>query len=142
MTNISELLGKYIIKIERPVEKGELKQELIFYINDDSEYKLYHQQNCCETVCIEDIEGDLNDLVGSKILQAEESSNKIPYNDDYESQTWTFYKLATKKGYVTIRWHGSSNGYYSESVDFEQIKDPDIKKIRRLKLQYIKKREL
>ena len=142
MTNISELLGKYIIKIERPVEKGELKQELIFYINDDSEYKLYHQQDCCETVCIEDIEGDLNDLVGSKILQAEESSNKIPYNDDYESQTWTFYKLATKKGYVTIRWHGSSNGYYSESVDFEQIKDPDIKKIRRLKLQYIKKREL
>lgn len=118
---IEELLGKTITAIE--VEK--VKDHLIKFATSDGKlYKMYHNQDCCESVSIEDIEGDLEDLIGSPILQAEESSSDS-FEDlpelEYDSQTWTFYKLATIKGYVTIRWYGTSNGYYSESVDFEEV---------------------
>jgi hypothetical protein len=64
-------------------------------------------------------------LIGTPILMAEEAEGETPndYQFEYEpdSYTWTFYKLATVRGYVTLRWLGQSNGYYSESVDFERV---------------------
>lgn len=82
-------------------------------------FRLYHSQDCCESVDIEDVCGDVEDLIGSPILMAEEATSP---DEDSESGTWTFYKLATVKGYVTIRWLGRSNGYYSESVYFEEVR--------------------
>jgi hypothetical protein len=87
---------------------------------------MYHYQDCCESVYVESVVGDLSDLIGSPILQAEEvvqmsgDDASLEGRGD-ESFTWTFYKLATIKGSVTIRWYGGSNGYYSESVTFKQL---------------------
>ena len=64
---------------------------------------------------VEDIVGQLADLVGKPILLAEESSEA---GSETDSCTWTFYRFATEKGAVTVRFYGESNGYYSESVDF------------------------
>jgi len=130
--NIQELLGKTFIKID----KGD---DVIDFISSDGYiYSMYHQQDCCESVVIDDINGDLEDLVGSPILQSEEAtSSDNPDGEDhgYDSQTWTFYKFATKKGYVTIRWYGSSNGYYSESVDIYRTEDKQ--RVRDVKINYL-----
>lgn len=96
-----------------------------FFANDDRRWIMRHHQDCCETVELNEIIGDVSDLIGSPILRAEvvESGPRTdPKPDEYsESWTWTFYKIATIRGEVVLRWLGESNGYYSESVDFEAM---------------------
>ena len=92
--------------------------ELVFQ-NATESFVFFHQQDCCENVSIEDVCGDLQDLVGEPLLLAEEVTGETPVDfdeRDHESVTWTFYKFATRKGYVDVRWLGESNGYYSEGV--------------------------
>lgn len=105
------------------------EDEIHFHLTDSHYVRMYHQQDCCESVVIEDIVGNLDDLVGTPLLLVEESINDDEsisnrYVEDefsVDSETWTFYRFRTIKGSVDIRWHGSSNGYYSENVDIEII---------------------
>ena len=118
--DFSELLGKTIIHIHKT------EDTLLFFCADGTKYIQFHYQECCESVTLEDICGELGDLLASPILQAEEEGQEFSVGAHENSSTWTFYKLATIKGSVTLRWYGTSNGYYSENVDFAQIITKDI----------------
>lgn len=119
MAQFSDLVGKTITQITGT--QGD--EELRFFTSDGKEYLMYHSQDCCESVSLEDVAGNLSDLLDSPILQADEESNNDPIEgrECSESFTWTFYRIATAKGLVVLRWLGESNGYYSESVDFTEV---------------------
>ena len=111
--------------------------DIKFEFSDGGIARMHHYQDCCETVTVEDVCGDWDDLLNSPLLQSEEvsgdsdtvrpelfvseiSKTDDPYMD--ESSTWTFYRMATIKGSVVIRWLGTSNGYYSEAVCVESVR--------------------
>lgn len=135
----SNLKGKIIKSVEGLSKHSEC---ITFNCTDGSIYYLYHERDCCESVRVEDIAGDVSDLIGQEILIAEESEAKDPgflsqYESEYESCTIVFYTLRTMKGTVVIRWFGDSNGYYCEEAHFRKYdKDMDkyiIEEINRLR---------
>lgn len=115
---LQEMIGATVAVIEG----GEGDDEMIFAAIDGRRFRFHHFQGCCESVLVEDIVGDLDWLIGSPIVEAEEiSSDDYPAPENADSYTWTFYRFSTVRGTVTVRWLGESNGYYGEEVDFEVL---------------------
>jgi len=128
LANFAELVGTTIVSVEGCEKDSET---IRFLLDDGRVARLYHDQDCCEHVAVEDVAGDPADLCGTPIVLAEEStSNEFEGRksdpDECDSCTWTFYRIGTVRGTVVIRWLGSSNGYYAEDVDFDctETKDP------------------
>lgn len=117
--DFKDLVGETLSRIE--ITSG--NEKITFHCVSGKQFEMYHEPDCCESVGIEDIDGNLDFLIGGPILQAEESTNSDNSPEHSESHTWTFYRIATNRGQVVIRWLGTSNGYYSESVSFFDVTD-------------------
>ncbi|GAF79942.1 unnamed protein product [marine sediment metagenome] len=116
-----DLKGKEFSSIKKIEYQG---CDAIEFISDSGDkFIMNHGQDCCEEVYIEDICGDLDDLTNSPLLMSEKvSNNETPDGVDIDSLfheycLWTFYKFATTKGYVTIRWYGGTDSCYALDVD-------------------------
>lgn len=117
--DLSTLIGKTLRSVK---QNG--RDSINFEADTGERWEMVYEPDCCASCVIEDVAGDLQDLVGSPIVMAEAGTNSDnPKDPDHDSFTWTFYKLATAKGYVTIRWYGSSNGYYSEVASFHRLEE-------------------
>ena len=100
--------------------------EVVFITECGKKFLMMHQQDCCEHVSLEDVCGDPADLVGVPILAASEETSGYEAEERYgDDGTWTFYRITTINGTVTLRWLGVSNGYYSESVNIFDITGED-----------------
>lgn len=111
-----EVLTGCTIKSVRGLERH---SDDVYFETSDGIYKMYHEQDCCESVYVESITGDVDDLIDAVVIEARVDRPDDPALGEYaESWTWTFYSIQTNKGFVQIRWYGSSNGYYGEGVSF------------------------
>jgi hypothetical protein len=114
------LLGCTLANVER--FQGGLRLTGSLRTGEGVVFAILHQQDCCESVDLIDVAGDLGDLICAPVLVSEaRTSDADPrgentYGHDYSSATWTFIELATNKGSVTLRYYGASNGYYSETA--------------------------
>lgn len=117
--DVSIMTGMTIVDVSGLTKDSD---EVFFTTTCGRQFKMYHEQDCCESVNIDDVCGDVEDLIGAiiihfeeRISEGDEDSGDKP-NQYSESFTWTFYDIQTDKGCVNIKWLGESNGYYSESV--------------------------
>lgn len=119
----TEFSGKTIQEI-RGCKKH--SDEVTIKFTDGSCLKFYHQQDCCETVLLEDFDITPEWLIDSKIISIEERISRSeegvkPLNDWTESYTWSFYVIKTSSSTMILRWYGESNGWYSETVDIDYL---------------------
>lgn len=111
-----DIIGKEVIKFYSSNDED----DMIFECSDGSKYKLYHEQDCCETVNF--IERK------STFLEVPFTIFSINYDMDSKetedgSETDTYVTIQTDIGDMALFWHGESNGYYGESVELAKEQD-------------------
>ena len=101
----------------------QLDDEIMLTTVSGREIRIYHSQDCCETVSIEDTEGDWHRLIGKSILECTHDEERNGYPPPAYPDSWTRTELTFKVDNHTVvsRWIGESNGYYSESVDISDV---------------------
>ena len=111
-TTLDDFVGQTFIAINGFKKHS----ECIEFISKSDVFFMKHQTMCCEEVSVEDICGEKEYLLGSDIITAEIVTNENESEDGLEHQTWSFCKLSTNKGSVTLSWYGESNaGFYRET---------------------------
>lgn len=97
--------------------------EIMLTTQSGRQIRIYHSQDCCESVTIEDTEGNWHELIGKPILVAEHDEQPLGDPPPKYSDSWTRTSLTFKVDGATVisRWIGESNGYYSESVNIAEL---------------------
>jgi hypothetical protein len=118
VTTFDAMVGRTMTAIDGLEAESE---SATFRADDGSSFRFHYVPDCCACCRIVDVVGDVDDLLYEPLLVAEEVSSEGAARPEHvDSYTWTFYRFATVRGTVTVRWLGESSGYYSESVTYSQ----------------------
>lgn len=103
------------------VEHNDDDEVITFTRTDGVQVKMYHEQECCEHVWIEEIHGDLQALIGHPLTTAEVYTRDGGESEDGDDRMFTFYRIGNERHLTTIRWCGESH-HYSIGVTVEVVK--------------------
>lgn len=117
--SVNEFIGKTFTKVYA---------DGTFY-TAEKQYDMYHPQDCCENVFLDEVIGDINDITDEEIINAFDT-DEGDENDDrsYDCVQYTNFHIVSQKGTVVFRWIGSSNGYYGTSVSISTRDNPCLTK--------------
>lgn len=97
--------------------------ELVIEFSDGSKIKMHHHQDCCESVYISECDIPA-DIIGATFHRIEEKDCESPDSgSEYERIDAYFYEIHSSCGTIDVHWQGTSNGYYSTSVDICDSKE-------------------
>lgn len=111
--DISSLQGETLSYVDQSDD------QILLTTKSGRKIMIYHEQDCCESVRIEDTEGNWKDLIGRVLLYVGEDTDDVEL--DWGSGTKTTFTFKVDGDTVISRWIGESNGYYSEKVDIKEL---------------------
>ena len=110
--DIKDMVGKKVLGIYYDEDYFQIR-------TDDCVYAFYHEQDCCESVYLTQVDGISDKIIGSRIVIAEVVTDEK--DTEHSHITWSFYKIGTNKGMIDFRWQGESDGGYSEIVNLVKV---------------------
>ena len=70
VVELTEFIGKTLKSVNVINDEDNIK--IIFEFDTGQKYKMYHEQFCCEDVYIEDITGNMQNLIDRELIMAEQ----------------------------------------------------------------------
>ena len=111
------LVGEVIVAIDGAVVGS---GKITIKTKSGRTFVMHHEQDCCEDVSVQVVHGNVQDLIGKGVSRVEEKI--IEGYPSRESATKTIFAIYSASAWsaLVIEWLGESNGYYSESVSFQE----------------------
>lgn len=119
--NWHDLKGQTITSIQAPIGDADIEIH-----TEEGGLSARHFSDCCESVDLVRVDGNPQDIVGCKIINAEDDTGCAEpewatAEHRGESVTWAKLTIETERGSVTFWILGCSNGYYCETVGYNKI---------------------
>jgi len=112
---LDSLVGEIIIEARVNDEK-----DVVVLKTDNGFIYLTWSGDCC-AICYLAHASGADNLIGAKILKAEQSEWKSNNNEDYEVIETMGLKLKTEKGFIDFETRLEHNGYYSGEVKVSHL---------------------